>query len=286
MPYEPTSKMKNNDNAVQQKTAETIPAVIGIFDSGVGGLTVVREIRRIMPHQPIIYFGDTARTPYGTKGPETITRYAEEDCKFLLQHGANILVIACHSAASVATEHLKNTFDLPLFEVITPSIKQALASTKNKKIGLIGTRATIESKVYETKIASLNPEIEIIGQACPLLVPLVEEGWLKRRETRMIVKKYLRPLKERHVDTLILGCTHYPLLTPIIQEKMGKRVKLVDPSHEVARSVHFYLEQTGALTHKPTSVANHYFLSDLHQTNQKIVQTFLGERIQIEKAGP
>lgn len=278
--------MKNNDNAIPQKTDATKPAVIGIFDSGVGGLTVVREIRRIMPHQPIIYFGDTARTPYGTKGPETIIRYAEEDSEFLLQHGANILVIACHSAASVATEHLKNTFDLPIFEVITPSIEQALASTKNKKIGLIGTRATIGSRVYETKIGALSAETELIGQACPLLVPLVEEGWLKRRETRMIVKKYLRPLKERHVDTLILGCTHYPLLKPIIQEKIGKRVKLIDPSHEVARSVHLYLAQTGGLAREPTGVANLYFLSDLHQTNQRIVQAFLGERIQIERAEP
>ncbi|MEZ0328148.1 MAG: glutamate racemase [Dissulfuribacterales bacterium] len=278
--------MKNNDNAIPQKTAATKPAVIGIFDSGVGGLTVVREIRRIMPHQPIIYFGDTARTPYGTKGPETITRYAEEDSKFLLQHGANILVIACHSAASVATEHLKNTFDLPIFEVITPSIEQALAFTKNKKIGLIGTRATIGSRVYETKIGALSADTEIIGQACPLLVPLVEEGWLKCRETRMIVKKYLRPLKERHVNTLILGCTHYPLLKPIIQEKIGKHVKLIDPSHEVARSVHSYLAQTGGLARESTGVANLYFLSDLHQTNQRIVQAFLGERIQIERAGP
>jgi glutamate racemase len=273
-----------NNNQIHDH--EGTPAVIGVFDSGVGGLTVVKELRRLMPHQPIIYFGDTARTPYGTKGPETITRYAEEDSRFLLQQGANILVIACHSAASVAAEHIKKTFDAPLFEVITPSIEQALAFTKNKKIGLIGTRATIGSRVYEAKIGAIDSEIQVIDQACPLLVPLVEEGWFKRRETRMIVKKYLRPLKERHVDTLILGCTHYPLLKPVIQEKIGKRVTLIDPSHEVARAVHTYLLKTGGLAGGPTSVANRYFLSDLHQTNQRIVQTFLGERIQIEQGGP
>lgn len=262
------------------------PAIIGIFDSGVGGLTVVKEIRRLTPYQPIIYFGDTARTPYGTKGPETITKYAEEDTRFLIEHGATIIVIACHSAASVATEHLRKTFELPIFEVITPSIEQALISTKNKRIGLIGTRATIGSRVYETKIGEIDPTVAIIGQPCPLLVPLVEEGWFKRRETRMIVKKYLRPLKERHVDTLILGCTHYPLLKPIIQEKMGKKVQLIDPSYEVARAVHNYLKETGKLVESPSGLENRYFLSDLHQTNQKIVHAFLGERIEIQKDSP
>jgi len=257
---------------------------IGVFDSGIGGLTVVREIKQLLPAQPLIYFGDTARTPYGTKSPETIIQYAREDTRFLLEHGAGILVIACHSAASTATSALRQEFSEPIFEVVTPSIEQALALTRRKIIGLIGTRATVTSGVYEKAIYARLPDTKVYGQACPLLVPLVEEGWLKARETRMIVKKYLRPLKNRQIDTLILGCTHYPLLKRIIREKMGKKVKIVDPSAEIARAVYSYLETKDQLSEESHGREDRFFVSDLTPTTQEVVQCFLGRRVRLEKA--
>lgn len=260
--------------------------IIGVFDSGVGGLTVVRELRRILPHKRLIYFGDTARTPYGAKSPETLIRYAVEDAQFLIDHGASLIVIACHSAASVATEVLRNRLDIPVFEVITPSIDQAVAMTRKKAIGLIGTRATVSSKIYEKQIETRDPDIRVYSQACPLLVPLVEEGWLDTRETRMIVKKYLRPLKDKQIDTLVLGCTHYPLLKPIIAKKIGKNVKIIDPSQEAARAVKNYLEGNNAATKTPENIRAEarFFLSDLTPVTERIVKWFLGENVRLEKA--
>jgi len=261
--------------------------MIGIFDSGVGGLTVVKELIALLPNKPLIYFGDTARTPYGTKSPETIIQYAIEDTEFLIRHGATVIVIACHSAASVATETLKKRFSLPIFEVISPSRDLAIKSTKNKNIGLIGTRATVNSSVYNREIAQIAPEIRLFSQPCPLLVPLVEEGWLKSRETRMIIRKYLRPLRDVAIDTLILGCTHYPLLKRVISEIAGKKITIIDPSKEVARDVYEHLRNNGKDNpdleniHEPQ---NRFYLSDVSPTTEKIATSFLGRKIIVEKA--
>ncbi len=257
--------------------------VIGVFDSGVGGLTVVRELLRHMPDQAIIYLGDTARTPYGTKSSETIIDYSIEDTGFLVSKGANLIVIACHSASSVATNAIRQHFSLPVFEVVSPSIQQAIALTKKGRIGIIGTRATVASGVYEKTIPELSPEIKVFSQACPLLVPLVEEGWIKRSETRRIVKKYLRPLREREIDTLILGCTHYPLLRPVIQEKIGKTVQIVDPAQEVALTVRKFIEQKQDKAEKASNNANRFFLTDLTPTTASVVRQFLGAKILLEK---
>ena len=254
---------------------------IGIFDSGVGGLTVAKEIKNLLPNQPIIYFGDTARTPYGTKSRETLLTYAKEDASFLLAQGAGLIVIACHSAASTATDVLKQSLDVPVFEVVTPSINQALALTRSRRIGLIGTRATVSSGIYEQKIGALEPQARVIGQPCPLLVPLVEEGWLNARETRMIVKKYLRPLKQQKIDTLVLGCTHYPLLKKMIQEKIGKRTAVVDPSLEVARAVKKYLLENGFVSNGREQ--DKYFVSDIGPATEDIVRRFMGRKIELEK---
>jgi len=243
---------------------------------------VAKEIKNLLPNQPIIYFGDTARTPYGTKSRETLITYAREDAAFLLEQGAGLIVIACHSAASTATDALKEGLDVPVFEVVTPSIEQALAKTRTKRIGLIGTRATVASGIYEKKIGVLDSEAKVIGQPCPLLVPLVEEGWLKARETRMIVKKYLRPLKQQKIDTLVLGCTHYPLLKKVIQEKIGKRTEVIDPSLEVARAVKNYLNQNGGIE-CGGQVKDRYFVSDIGPATQEIVRRFMGRRIELEK---
>ncbi len=271
------------------------PATIGIFDSGIGGLTVVREIKRLMPGQPIVYFGDTARTPYGTKSPDIIRRYAVQDTQFLIDQGAEIIVIACHSAASTATAVIEERFSLPVFEVVSPSVMQAVKVTRNKRIGIMGTRATVESRVYDCKIPELMPDATVISQACPLLVPLVEEGWLKRRETRMIVKKYLKPLKDRQVDTLVMGCTHYPLLKEIIKAKAGKRITTVDPSYETALAVRQFLEESGrACTDSPADIGNpaenfqagreDYFVSDIAPATAEIANRFMGRRIKLVKA--
>jgi glutamate racemase len=259
--------------------------IIGVFDSGVGGLTVVRELRRMLPHRRLVYFGDTARTPYGAKSAETLIRYAIEDAKFLIDHGAGLIIIACHSAASVATDALRKELNVPVFEVITPSIDQAVARTRKKAIGLIGTRATVSSMVYEREIGARDPDIRVYSQACPLLVPLVEEGWFDARETKMIVKKYLRPLKDRQIDAMVLGCTHYPLLKPIIMEKMGKNVKIIDPSQEAAMAVRNYLGDNDAVrTPESARAEARFFLSDLTPVTERIVRWFLGEDVRLEKA--
>jgi len=262
---------------------------IGIFDSGVGGLTVVREIKRMLPRAPIIYFGDTARTPYGIKSRKTLIRYAIEDADFLISKGARIIVIACHSAASTATAELRRYLDLPVFEVVSPSVTQACAITRNGRIGIMGTRATVASGVYPELIPAKLPSATVVQQACPLLVPLVEEGWLKRRETRMIVKGYLRPLKNQGVDTLVLGCTHYPLLKPIITAKAGRKIRVVDPSEEVAKSVReFILGMGGEMDfHRETSSTgekrDRFYLSDLAPHTAEIVKRFLGEQVVLEE---
>ncbi|MDI6687215.1 MAG: glutamate racemase [Desulfobacterales bacterium] len=216
--------------------------MIGIFDSGIGGLTVVRAFIEQMSGYDIIYFGDTARTPYGNKSPETVVKYALENTEFLLGKGAKIIIMACNTASSVATEKMTERFDVPIFEVITPAVKLAIKTSGKSGIGVIGTMATINSGIYEKKIKQANPYAKVYSFPCPLLVPLVEEGWLKKPETRMIVKKYLHPLKVRQIGTLILGCTHYPILKKIIQEKIGKRVKIIDSSIAVVDEVKAFLE--------------------------------------------
>jgi len=263
--------------------------LIGVFDSGIGGLTIVRELVAKLPEYQILYFGDTARTPYGTKSPETIITYALEDTEFLLAHGAKLIVVACHSASSVAMEVLRDRFPhLPIFEVVTPSVEKALLVTKKKVIGVIGTRATINSKIYERLVRLRDPEVKVYGQACPLLVPLVEEGWLRKPETRSIVKKCLIPLKMRGIDTLVLGCTHYPVLKKIIAAKAGRRVRLVDPAEEVALSVRRFLEDhpdyARHLKHNGDPLV---YVSDLTEAFQRVARLFMGRNIQLKRyAGP
>lgn len=211
--------------------------MIGIFDSGIGGLTVARALMDCLPGYDIVYFGDTARTPYGSKSPETVAAYALEDTAFLADRGAKIIVMACNSASSVATRAVTAGFDMPIFEVITPAVEMAVDISPHAAIGVIGTRATINSGIYEKKIRELRPGARVYSVACPLLVPLVEEGWLKKPETRMVLKKYLHPLKVRQIGGLILGCTHYPILKAMISRKIGKRVQIIDSSLAVSGKV-------------------------------------------------
>ncbi|MDY6822604.1 MAG: glutamate racemase [Thermodesulfobacteriota bacterium] len=257
--------------------------MIGIFDSGLGGLTVARAIMDELPGYDITYFGDTARTPYGAKSPQTVIQYALEDSAFLIDQGAKIIVIACNSASSVATEAIMERFDIPVFEVITPAVAMAVEITRKGVIGVIGTRATINSGIYEKKIRERAADATIHSRACPLLVPLVEEGWMNKPETRMIVKKYLHPLKTRQIDTLILGCTHYPILKPIIQAKAGKRVGMIDSAMAVARAIRHFIETDGAAENRlTTGHSRRFFVSDITPQFEKTAGLILNRKITLD----
>lgn len=218
--------------------------MIGVFDSGIGGLTVLRALKKELPEYSFIYFGDTARTPYGNKSPETILKYGREDAAALLSQGAKMIVIACNTVSATAALTLRQELGVPVFEVITPAVASALQTTKNKHIGVIGTRATIGSGVYQKKLADLSGNtVSVTAEACPLFVPLVEEGWEETLEAGAIVKKSLDRIKSKGIDTLILGCTHYPLLRKAIEEEMGSGVALVEGAGAVALEVKEFLEK-------------------------------------------
>ena len=257
--------------------------MIGIFDSGVGGMTVARAVEQLLPGYPLLYLGDIARTPYGTKSARTIIDYSVENTGFLVQNGAKVIVIACNSASSVATERLRLEFNIPIIEVITPAVEQALATSRTGRIGVIGTRATIRSGVYEDKIRRQCPDYKVFSKACPLLVPLVEEGWINKRETKMILRRYLHELKDQQLDTLILGCTHYPLLKPLIQARIGKNVRLIDSSAATALFLKNSLEKHAACTplpdHQPDQ--NRFFVTDLTATATAIAGKIFGRTVEL-----
>ena len=258
--------------------------MIGIFDSGVGGMTVARAIEKLLPQYRVVYFGDLARTPYGSKSAETIREYACQNTKFLLAHGAKIIVVACNSAASVASDLLLARFPIPVFEVITPAVERSAAMTRAGKIGVIGTRATVKSGVYERKLKAINPEFSVYSQACPLLVPLVEEGWGDRRETKMIIRRYLHPLRSEQVDTLVLGCTHYPVLKNLIQPRIGKRVQVIDSSEAVAASVQSYLDAHPDVADSlERGGDNKYYVSDTTEAAQQTAKRIFGRKIDLIK---
>ena len=221
--------MENKKNQVNQNSAP-----IGIFDSGVGGLTVAREVMRNIPLERIVYFGDTARVPYGSKSKETIVRYSRQIIRFLMTQGVKAIVVACNTASAFALEEVKKEIEIPIIGVVQPGAKVACAATRNKKIGVIGTEGTVRSQIYTKVIQEWDPKIEVIGKACPLFVPLVEEGWLKDPVTDEVAYRYLKEIKEKNIDTLILGCTHYPLLRSTVQKVMGENVTLVNPAYETA----------------------------------------------------
>ena len=261
--------------------------MIGVFDSGIGGLTVVQALMAHLPGFDITYFGDTARTPYGSKSRQTVIRYAVENTEFLLSRKARAIVVACNTASSFATDILRERFQVPIFEVITPAAELAVAQTRKGVIGIIGTRATVNSGIYPRVIQSLRPGSRIHAQACPLLVPLVEEGWLKRPETAMIVKKYLRPLKVRQIDTLILGCTHYPLLKAMIQTKAGRRVRVIDSSGGVAAAVAAHARRyTAEAANWSQTDAHRFFVSDATPHFETIARGILKRPIRLERIQP
>lgn len=260
--------------------------MIGVFDSGIGGLTVVRALMDRLPHHDITYLGDTARTPYGNKSVATIVNYCLNNAAFLVRKGAKIIVIACNTASSCAYENVQAHFHLPVFEVIGPGARLAVQHSRNSRIGVIGTRATISSRVYEEKIKQYRSQARVYAASCPLLVPLVEEGWLRKPETTMIVRKYLQPLKNKQIDTLILGCTHYPVLRSVIQKKIGSRVTLIDSAEAIAMQVASYLSEN------PEEESNHgvqqgrcsIYVTDTAEQFQKTARLIINRPLSIEQA--
>lgn len=220
-------------------------APVGVFDSGVGGLTVAREIMRQMPDERIVYFGDTARVPYGSKSKDTVIRYSEQIIRFLKTQGVKAIVIACNTASAYALETVKKDSDIPIIGVINAGARTAVAATRNGKIGVIGTEGTIGSGIYTEVMKQLRPEIDVVGKPCPLFVPLVEEGLLHDSVTDEIASRYLSVLKGKYIDTLVLGCTHYPLLRSTMRRLMGEDVTLVNPAYETAIELKHLLEEQG-----------------------------------------
>jgi glutamate racemase len=249
---------------------------VGIFDSGIGGLTVVKEIIRLLPHENLVYFGDTARVPYGIKSKETIIKFSLENTLFLLQQDVKMIVVACNTSSSLALPIIRRHFKIPIIGVIMPGAKEAVYATKNKRIGVIGTRATIHSGAYDEEIKRLDASIKVFSQACPMFVPLVEEGWTQDAITTKVAQKYLEPLKAKGIDTLILGCTHYPLLKNKIQEVVGKDIKLVDSAQQVAVEVKQVLSQEGLLNQDKIRPSREYFVSDEVAIFKNVAKSFLG----------
>lgn len=252
---------------------------IGIFDSGLGGLTVVKEIIRVLPHENIIYFGDTARVPYGTKSKKTIEKFSSQNTRFLTKFKVKLIVVACNTSSSLALNLLKRTFKIPITGVIEPGAKQALLKTKNGRVGVIGTRATISSGVYQKALTGYKRKIRVFAISCPLFVPLVEEGWLGKDVTKAIAYNYLKPLKSKKIDTLILGCTHYPLIKATIRKIMGPGVQLVDSAGAVASEVKCILDEKGLRAGGRRRPRYQFFVSDEPQFFSKEGSKFLGRKI-------
>lgn len=252
---------------------------IGVFDSGLGGLTVVREIRRQLPGEAIVYFGDLARLPYGSKSTVQIRRFSLENTEFLLGKGIKALVIACNSSASAAFQILKRRFQVPLVGVIEPAAEEAVRKTRSGRIGVIGTNATIESGVYETALRERYPQVQVFTQSCPLFVPLVEEGWLDGGVAERVIEKYLAPLAKKKIDTLILGCTHYPILRRQIQACLGPAVELVDSAGPTVQWLRAMLEQKNLLSKGRAGGKFQVYVSDLPRSFRSVGERFLGEKL-------
>ena len=249
---------------------------IGVFDSGVGGLTVLKEILRLMPEENTIYLGDTARVPYGTRSASTIRKYARQTTSFLVSKGVKMLVVACNTSAAVALPALRRHFPgLPVIGVIEPGARAAAAASTSGRIGVIGTEGTIGSGAYERAIRRLRPDAEILSSPCPLFVSLAEEGWVEGKVARLVAREYLEPLREKGIDTLVLGCTHYPLLKGTIRRVMGQQVTIVDSAEETARSVREKLDEAGWREEGSHRSRRRFYVTDLPAKFKVLGRRFL-----------
>ncbi|MDA8083948.1 MAG: glutamate racemase [Nitrospiraceae bacterium] len=252
---------------------------IGIFDSGIGGLTVLKEIVRRLPGESTIYLGDTARVPYGIRSPETVTRYSFENTRFLLAKGIKLLVIACNTASSVSLDAIRRSVPAPVIGVIEPGARAAASATRNKRIGVIGTDATVRSNAYPVAIRSIDASIEVFSLACPLFVPLVEEGWTEGPVAELTAETYLKEIRQKDIDTLVLGCTHYPLLKDILSKIMGPGVRLIDSAVETAAAIQDTLEAQSLLRESTDQAGRQFYVTDSTEKFVRVGERFLGRQI-------
>jgi len=262
---------------------------IGIFDSGVGGLTVVKQVLNRLPREAIVYFGDTARVPYGTKSAKAVQSFAIEDTEFLLRQGVKMVVVACHTACSVALDELISRFAVPILGVVEPGVDSALKSTRNGRIGVIGTRGTIASGTYEKQLTGKDTGVRVFSRACPLFVPFAEEGWLEGEIILKVAEAYLEPFRQSGIDTLILGCTHYPLLKTVIAQVLGDGVILIDSATETARVIQTRLHELRIACDGKGLPEHRFTVSDIPEPFRDVGERFLGtklgriEQIDLEK---
>ncbi len=253
---------------------------VGMFDSGIGGLTVYKEIKKILPSEKIIYLGDTARVPYGTKSEKTIKRYSFENTLMLIEYSIKLLVVACNTSTAYALDALSGSLRFPVIGVIEPGSSAAIKKTKNKKVGVIGTRATIESNAYYNNLKKINPEIEVFSASCPLFVPLVEEGLTEGEITNLTIKKYLKPMLHNGIDTLILGCTHYPLLKNAIKNYIGDSIQIVDSAEETAIRVKECLSQINSLSERKIPETDSIIFTDTQRNINSIIKMMFPDNSQ------
>ncbi|MBC7794983.1 MAG: glutamate racemase [Clostridia bacterium] len=253
-------------------------APIGVFDSGIGGLTVVTALTHELPAESLIYLGDTARVPYGTKSPDVIRRYALRCSQFLVEQGAKLVVIACNTASAAAADIVRKTLAMPVVGVIEPGAELAARTTKNGRVGVIGTESTIASGAYQLALAAINPALEVFAKSCPLFVPLAEEGYAEHAATRLLAEEYLRPLVADGIDTLVLGCTHYPLLSSVIAEVCGSGVAVINSAEAVARAVGAAVRSSGLET-RVNNAGRKFYATDVSARVSRVGSAFLGSPI-------
>lgn len=271
--------MSSKDKQKPTSQGEAKRRPIGVFDSGIGGLTVVKRLASTLPNENIIYFGDTARVPYGSKSNSTVIEYSIQNTKFLLQKNIKALVVACNTASSIAIPDLKKVFDIPIIGMIEPGSQMALSKTTNNKIGVIGTRATISNLAYSKEIKRLSNKSEVFEKPCPLFVPLAEEGWIKHQATYEIAEEYLKELRDEEIDTLVLGCTHYPILSEVIQEVIGLKVSLIDSGVASSELIKAELEKFDLLSDSKAIGVQEYYVSDIPAKFKEVAELFLGREI-------
>jgi len=264
----PKSKIQNSE------------APIGIFDSGVGGLTVFRALERRLPNESLIYLGDTGRVPYGTRSVETVRRYALEDAAFILSKDVKTIVIACNTASALASNYLRERISIPVMGVIRAGARRAIESTRSGYVGVIATEATVASGAYERAMLAMREGLEIISRACPLFVPLAEEGWINHPVTRQVAEEYLAELKASHIDTMVLGCTHYPILRPIIDQVMGDHISYVDSGEAVADEVARLLEEKSLLRKGDSPRTAEFYVTDSAARFRRVAELFLGRPLE------
>lgn len=253
---------------------------IAVFDSGLGGLTVLKELNKNLPFEKFIYFGDTARVPYGNKSSTTIIKYALNIVDFLLKQKIKLIIIGCNTVSAVALKQITDKTNIPIIDVIKPCVNKAIKTTKNNQIGIIGTKTTIESKTYQNQILNINKNTTIYSQACPLFVPIIEEGMFEEELTKITIKKYLKKIKTTTFDTLILGCTHYPLIKKEIRKYIGKKINIIDSSITTAEYTKKYLIKNKLATYKKHTYKNIYYISDTQSNFDKNAKIFLKQKLE------